>query len=611
MTETTPPPSADYRNFIKEAYIDPIRTVLIVDDEFPSLDGIIRQAKNEVSQDSTETGQWDPKDISRVKELLGICREPDRHWLVDVHDARTIPLENEMKFAPYLHQSDLMILDYHLEGTEKDGTKAIELLRLLAINEHFNLVIVYTKGYAETGGDITKVFNEIVVGLMAPDSALTLDRKLTNQVITQLQEWEDHDPEIKNRLLNSVGIDAYLAARGPGKPNFKLLKDQPEFLTASAVIGQKPEDVEINEILLLQWLISEKQETLKDKLFNKGTNAIDFKQKDNGTNWVRTDRLFVTLVSKTLEPQKLPERLLDTLCEWQPHPHRLIMSRMRAELNKYGMTAEEKVMDNQYLEAGWLKTMLAHNEEDKQWRIRSTIDNHWDSLGNVLIENIQEFASRLADHLSKRDSAELVKTFHLINPESERIEIAKQINSFNCSKLVEGYHLCTGHVLETAKDGGKNYFLCLTPACDLVPGQKDATGWHKHLGGHMPFKAVRLYPTDDEGGALSVATRNNHLFLKIDEAIKIFSFTPNQETTSNPSWEEMFCVNQGKLSSPDFKTSIGRVVFRDNNLRIDYADFRVVSQLRYEYALNLLQRLGGTLSRVGLDFQSVTADKKS
>lgn len=29
---------------------------------------------------------------------------------------------------------------------------------------------------------------------------------------------------------------------------------------------------------------------------------------------------------------------------------------------------------------------------------------------------------------------------------------------------------------------------------------------------------------------------------------------------------------------------------------------RVVAQLRYEYALNLVQRLGGTLTRIGLDY---------
>ena len=31
----------------------------------------------------------------------------------------------------------------------------------------------------------------------------------------------------------------------------------------------------------------------------------------------------------------------------------------------------------------------------------------------------------------------------------------------------------------------------------------------------------------------------------------------------------------------------------------------VVCQLRYEYALNLLQRLGGSLSRIGLDFRNM------
>ena len=111
MSENMAQLTTEYTDFIREAYIDPIRTVVVVDDEFPSLDGLIRRETNKTSAApniGSESGLlWSSKDIARVSEILDVCRKPDRHWLVDIHDAHTVPIENETTFAPHLHQSDL------------------------------------------------------------------------------------------------------------------------------------------------------------------------------------------------------------------------------------------------------------------------------------------------------------------------------------------------------------------------------------------------------------------------------------------------------------------------------------------------------------------------
>ena len=41
MTKSVAAKPIEYRDLIKEVYIDPIRTVVVIDDEFPSLDGLI------------------------------------------------------------------------------------------------------------------------------------------------------------------------------------------------------------------------------------------------------------------------------------------------------------------------------------------------------------------------------------------------------------------------------------------------------------------------------------------------------------------------------------------------------------------------------------------
>lgn len=597
--------ATEYREFIKEAYIDPIRTVIVVDDEFPSIDGLIRQETKRFSsnqEDGNNQNLWKESDIESVGKILELCRKADRHWLVDIHDAQRVSTEDEKTFAPHLHQSDLMILDYHLEGNDGDGTKAIELLRLLVENDHFNLVIVYTQGYPQAGGDISRVIQEITLGLMSADPALFFHETPSAKVLEALQEWEDDEPDIVKRLQEEVDIGAYLAIRQQNKYDIESAKTLPEFHSITALIETKPDEVELDSKLLLRWLISERQKMLEDKLHASSEQPVYFQQANGENNWIRTERLFVTVVSKQFDPDQLPDKLVDALYEWRPHPHRLIMSKMRTELDERGVVAEEKILSNHYLETGWLQGLLEKDLQHRKLKIRKTVENHWDSLGDVIRSNVEEYASLLAKHLNERTEEEIIKEFQLVDPASNHTEIMKHINAFNCSKSIEGYHLTTGHILRTKNAGGKEYWLCLTPACDLVPEQKNDRGWKKHLGENMPFKAVRLFPSD-ACEALDHATMNNHIFLNMDESISAFSFTPSGSPTSNPVWEQMFSRNQGIFSNSDFEVSVNRVAIQDGTLKVYENSFCIVSQLRYEYALNLLQRLGGTLSRVGLDFQ--------
>jgi len=64
-----------------------------------------------------------------------------------------------------------------------------------------------------------------------------------------------------------------------------------------------------------------------------------------------------------------------------------------------------------------------------------------------------------------------------------------------------------------------------------------------------------------------------------------------------------FAQNQGKFEN-DFKICVARLKWDPKSEApvATWVNAEIVSQLRYEYALNLLQRLGGSLMRIGLDF---------
>lgn len=595
MTEQVAESMGEYTSLIREAFIDPIRTVVVVDDEFPSLDSLI-----EKEQSAEQKSPWKEDDLERVKKILNVCRKPDRHWFVDIHDAKTVSIEAEKQFAPHLHQTDLMILDYHLEGNDGDGTKAIELLRLMEKNDHFNLVIVYTQGYNQAAGTIDQVVHEIALGLMSPDEGINLSTQQSTVVTDALDEWGDDDPDIVEHLKQSIDVTAYLRIR---QPNIK--SDQwptlPEFGSTMAILDEKPENIKPGAQLFLKWLISEKQNELFDRLNQGAVSIVSYNPSGEGANWIRSERLFVTVVSKENEPDKLADKLIEALQAWSPHPYRLIMSKMRAELNEKGVHAEEAILQNRYLETGWLKGLLNSGDDDKAWKIKTSIKNHWDSLGEGLHNRVEIFAKKLATHLSTIDPIILARQFNLIDSDDDQKEIKKHINVFNCSKGIEGYHLTTGHILKTEDKGGNEYWICLSPACDLVPGQK-ATGWKKKLGEALPFKAVKLFPAKSDE-SIENATRNNHLFLNINQKIYTFSFTPTGNNSSNPVWEQMFAINEGKFEFPECKLKVGRVSSGEESLIVKDYDFAIVAELRYEYALNLLQRLGGALSRVGLDFE--------
>lgn len=198
-----------------------------------------------------------------------------------------------------------------------------------------------------------------------------------------------------------------------------------------------------------------------------------------------------------------------------------------------------------------------------------------------------------------------MKVHSPLNIITEAQNISKHLNCYVSTKPIEGFHLTTGHVLEfTDKNGEIGYGVCLSPACDMVPGQK-SSGLFGRLGDYMPFILVSLSEDITDKTALKKVDENIFLFLNISDDIRTFSFNPNGDIKSNPTWEQMFAHNKGVLSDKRKELVIGRLCCEGANLKIESINAKIVAQLRYEYALNLLQRLGVSLTRIGLNFNNL------
>ena len=69
-----------YADHIAEVFIKPIRSVLAIDDRFPTLDFLISKDAKYTYDDNS----------ARLAKLLEFCRTKNPEWLVDVHDGRGI-----------------------------------------------------------------------------------------------------------------------------------------------------------------------------------------------------------------------------------------------------------------------------------------------------------------------------------------------------------------------------------------------------------------------------------------------------------------------------------------------------------------------------------------
>lgn len=604
---------ARYRDFIKEVFIDPIRTAVVVDDEYPTLDDLLENAEEQIPCEAGSKGLSLEKRQNKatVKKIIEFCRgQRPTPWLIDVHDGTTPTMAGEQETASHFDHTDLLILDYHLDKAQ-GSERSIQILRQLAGNGHFNLVAVYTKD--RESGDINDTIREIALSLAFPSETFELTEKASKYVTQRLEEWELINEGIFIKLMSSFDEAVYLKILESEITTWVHFHAMPELQLLVSLLDTIPVNLRIPADKVFWFLVWKTQEKFRERMSSTPFGAVTLGTK-GGVNWIRTDTVFITVISKEHEPATIPEKLLAALEAWDPVPHRLIVSKMRAELSAHGGVAETEALRNRHLQVAWLANLLASYEPQRRTNVRQDVVRHWENLGGIVWPGVLRFSERLAEFLVNQDPNELTGRFDRYGVSQQQEAVHLHFNRYICSKPVEGHHLATGHVFKLESGVDPQFWLCLSPACDLEPGQGSNTGWKKRLGNWMPLKAVRLYPAKSEV-ALKESTRGYHVFLQIEDNVKVFGFAnPTGETESVPTlrWEQFFAKNSGNFTQTKvMEIELARIgVLEGEQLAFKSESASIVGQLRYEYAINLLQRLGAHLSRVGLDFRKFSAPVK-
>lgn len=655
-----------YRTLIEKAYIEPIRSVVVVDDDFPTLDKLLATAVQPAevasvgavetlaktvstessvpSEENSETTssihfnfKGKEREVRRAADLIAACRNRTPPWIVDIHDGSANDGVDELDLAPTLHHSDLMILDYHLNGDGGDGQRAIDILRALAKNGQFNLVVVFTKGIE---GGLEPVFEQIWTGLLSKENDGKASAEKLRALKNFIAEWEDEiDGEILKSLLDLTSTKSYLRQRSGEnvfvvdslKPLFeKILKQCPEPLLSAGLrlsLDGAERNVKVTPEHLFEYGLFAREEKLLSSLSSTGFGNIRWNYSSN-LNWLRLDQLFLTVVNKgEATPSELVDCLTAALVDWEPGPHQLLMTKMRNQLGEYGVVEEATVLADHALQSGWLHQMLGTLGAKEV--MTQSVNRHWDALGNGVLNRVSQYGHDLVNHFRSRDKS-AVFAKHSKPEFTEQTRLA-HLNHYYSNKPVDSKSLTTGHVIQIKSTGNDDalpeYWICLSPACDLVPHQIKEKSWRSRLGEAIPFIGVEL-KHENVAKALENINHNRHVFIKGDDGdIKCYAFSGSQNT-STPVWEQMFALDSGAISAGEdglMTISLQRmsflqapaVAFNDaveseadssiaeasTGLKFVHCHARVVSQLRYEYALNLLHRLGSSFSRVGLDFQ--------
>ena len=188
----------DYVPFLKKAYVDPIRTVTVIDDEYPTLERLLNKQNDRYGRAFTDENE------QRLNEVISFCKQPENNWMLDVYDGDE-DIVGSNKVANRLHHSDLLILDYHLDGDDNGVCeRALKLLRHLANNKHFNLVAIHTKGYQNEKDGVAAVFKDVIIALQKIPSIANLAAPVIQKVEDALDDWELDIATIRQKLRDSI-----------------------------------------------------------------------------------------------------------------------------------------------------------------------------------------------------------------------------------------------------------------------------------------------------------------------------------------------------------------------------------------------------------------------
>ena len=610
---------------IHKAYLASIRTVILVDDGFPPYDRLgsailtmheeaeaFPNAKSVevptgqatpieplVSEDAAlaaaaqpvdppAKGAVDPqppKEYDRAKALWKACR--DRGYLCDIDDGAQLA----DSIPSHISQSDLVVLDYHLQG--EDPSRALGLLGHLAGSDHARLVVVYT-----ADKDLEQVHRRVIAQLRG---AKPLDSLLSKE---QTEQWQDlewtPDP-------SKATIDLFIR----GEREWKKDSDLRAELKVKKI---SPGDSGFWMEVALENFLTEKYGV--SPVGASGPRRVETSAPGAARYWAHTDNLLVAFLSKTrsnlLEGSEVFDALTEALENWNPPYLLSLLAYARGAVARGGFRSESRILSDSNLQAGWLYHAVAGDEEERPDRLRGLFDRLLARHSESLLNDIAGFGEDSFPELNDAPDAVAKLTWAKSKvpgcAKSEEWHIIHRLNEFLATQSA-GKFVETGTLFVPETQEGELLYawICVTPACDLVPRPPRTDTWERQLHPIRPMLALRGQIINCGMDILKIAERFQHVYLKTSEGLKAVKLATDNDP--NARLEMFLLEDMGRIVNGTFKaTRLSRS--KEGKLDSTLVQFRAIALLRGLYASRLLQHAGNHLSRIGPDFVDLPESEK-
>lgn len=549
---------------INEAFISPIRFALLLDDQFPTYG----QTLNPMHDPGLE--------YERASGLFELCRS--NGWLCDVDNQ--VRVAADFHDNKHLNQSDLLILDFHLDPLDDSNpSKAIEIVQKLSKSDHFNLVAIYTSENPIT------VIRDIAFCLGAGRDFSIFNTDIKD-VISEIDDEIFGDIE---RSLNTRIIEAFLS-NGAYKHE---ISNQRKLLKTAEIPAQFHVDV-VNHICA-QYFQSHIDEIVWSNRQCNNQVVGDFAD-DDKVKWLKFENVFVAVMNKQrTEPHLLLDGLKMALYAWNPTPLQVMMVHARSVLEKAGNMSDHQVLSDPTRQAGWLLHILLTTSESERLQsihdlYRRLFERLIDATGPALIG----LGNRLLDpgKLTPVHAAKRLARATGIND----IEVFHALNEHLCSEPHPNGPITTGVIFR--EKNRNEFWLCTTPACDLMPGRENGG----KLAPWLPVTAAKLTLVVKEKAIaelMKAAEVGNHIFIR--ENGKPLVFEVIHPKSRHMTIESILLENDGIVSNQSFRghrICLGQA----ESPVLEAFEYAVLGRLRTAYASRLLAASGYQRSRIGVDF---------
>lgn len=596
----------ELQSLIREAFIDPIRSVLIVDDQYPTWEEVLNERLPEESRDPelnerSAKKNWRDEPIGTLS-VINQFRKKKPALIIDIHDAPE-------STADHLHQSDLLILDYNLEGVSSglEGRLAREILKSVLRNQHFNLIVVHTQER-----QLEDVFRSCLVSLLTPlYPTFQKHSELVGNVRVKLDELLDDERYNPEQLPDYFGLDAYLKLRHPSTKCDDVLR---------AYMGGEGPLVRLHEWAQelglegadkrgFAYFVIEEFEKLREEDFSdEPVEGLNWSQMGDRL-WFRTGRGFVTFVEK--EHQDLISELQLSLEAWQPSPSRLLSAKVRHEISCNGVEAEDRTLSKAHAFAYFYDLIRKGGSEQKRAAlIREHLNHQTETLRSQIAPAVMKFGESIFDADSKSGD-KLASHYSVdLSDDKERRLAATHFNSYvSTLPLVPGEdHLDCGHIFQMNDE----WWVCATPACDMEPGQ-NTIAFVGHSDELRPFTALKLNEIQDQALTDRDVNSGLYCFAETEPGLIRCLGLPSSEVggggTEKVTWRTFVAKDDGCFT--DRKFELIRPKLNAGNLELQHDTAEIVAKLRYEYALNYIQKVGVSVTRIGLGYRADSFSEKS